>query len=528
MFQGALKYLETKREEVDNLNVFPVPDGDTGTNMHLTMLASVNSLNESEMENFDKFAEFLSRGSLMGARGNSGVILAQIFRGFSMGIMGREVLDGKVLAECFKHGNEVAYKAVRNPVKGTILTVMNEIAVQSSKSAAKQNDFIWVLQESIVAGKKALAKTPDYLPVLKEAGVVDAGGFGLIVILEGLYKSAMGDMSLFETSEDVITSPVLDQVIMNVEDIIFTYCTEFIILNPTKDSEEIRNHLDNPEKGDSLVTIVADGIAKIHMHTNNPGELLEYALSIGDLVNIKIENMKEQFLQSNKGKKAEKAKMIKPYGFVMVVPGSGLGEIAESMGVDAILNGGQTMNPSTHDIREAINTVKAKVVYVFPNNKNIILASEQTIELVKDKKVIIVPTTNISEGYASLLAFHETKSPRENLVAMKKACDDLVTGSITYAVRDTKINSLEIKKDQILGTAGKEIFAAADSVEAIMDIFLEKYYQDQDILSLYYGEMVSSKEAEQMKKLIEEKYPDIEVEVFAGKQPVYYYFISLE
>lgn len=528
MFQGALQYFEGRRDEVDNLNVFPVPDGDTGTNMHLTLLAAVKNLNDSELKDFDEFAEVLSRGALMGARGNSGVILAQILRGFSMGIQGKDKIDGRILANCFHLGDDVAYKAVKNPVKGTILTVMKAVAKVAEQAASRKNDFLFVLDESISAGRVELEKTPDYLPVLKEAGVVDAGGYGLILLLEGIHKAALGEVGIFETPEDVIFSPVVDHLAMSEEDIRFGYCTEFIIMNPKEDGENIREYLDDPEQGDSLVTIVADGIAKVHMHTNHPGELLEYALSLGDITNIKIENMREQFIERKKKETQQKAAQVKPFGFVMVVAGNGLGEIAESMGVDAVLNGGQTMNPSTNDIHEAIDQVNAKTVYVFPNNKNIILACEQTIELVKDKKVVVVPTTNIAEGFTSLLAFNETKNPRENLVEMKKACDAIATGSITYAVRDTSLNGVEIKKGQILTTTAKDILGAVDTVEEAVDIFMDKMYDGQDIITLYYGEMVSDEEAEEMQARLSEKYPDADVEIFSGKQPVYYYFISLE
>ena len=529
MIKAAGAQLESQREEVDNLNVFPVPDGDTGTNMYLTIKGALKFIEDSRPETFSQFSESLSKGALMGARGNSGVILSQIFRGFAMGIQNQSTIDGKTLAQAFTLGEEIAYQAVKNPVKGTILTVMKGIKEGANKSAIRKNDVLFVLEESIKAGNKALEKTPEYLQILQESGVVDAGGKGLMVILEGLYRGALGKSVIFESPEDVIQSSIFDEGIQNVEDIKFTYCTEFIILNPTKSNEQLRKVLDDPERGDSLITIIADGIAKIHMHTNHPGELIEYAIGVGPVTNIKIDNMLEQFIKKHPNKTITKeTEQQKHFGFVMVVPGSGLGDIAKSMGVDSILNGGQTMNPSTHDIQEAIATVNAKVVYVFPNNKNIILASEQAAELVKNKKVIVVPSTNIPEGFNSLLAFNEAKKPKENLASMKTSFREITAGAITYAVRDTSVNGLAIKKNQILSMIGKEIIAPAKTIDESMDIFLEKAYKDQDILTLYTGNMVSKEDGTKMKKRIEKKYPELEVVLFEGKQPVYYYILSLE
>ena len=530
IFRGALTYLETNKEEVNNLNVFPVPDGDTGTNMYLTMSSAVKTIEDSGVRNFTEFAETLSKGALMGARGNSGVILSQIFRGFAQSIHGKGSIDGTVLADCFRQGSQVAYKAVKKPVKGTILTVMDGIAQGAATALEKNKDFYYVLEQAIQEGNKALDETPDLLPVLKEAGVVDAGGYGLIIILEGMYKTAMGDNSILESKEHVISSPVIDEGFESVDDIQYTYCTEFIIMDPSRDNETIRNDLDNPEIGDSLVTIVADGIAKVHIHTNNPGKVLEYALETGSVTNIKIENMKEQFLQNNKGKKKKKKKtvILKEHGFVMVVPGSGLGEIAKSMGVDAILEGGQTMNPSTQDIQEAIDAVDAKIVYVVPNNKNIILAAEQTVNLNNDKRIIVVPTVNVQQGFNSLLSFAEDRPPEENLELMKGSFGNIQTGSITYAVRDTTNKGLKIKKDQILVLGEGEIIAATATVEEGVMEFLKHNYKDQEILSLYYGDLVQESQALEMKEAIEKEYKDLEVFVYAGKQPVYFYLLSLE
>lgn len=529
MMKAAGAQLEAQREEVDNLNVFPVPDGDTGTNMYLTIKSALKYIEDSSPDTFSQFADSLSKGALMGARGNSGVILSQIFRGIAQGIQDHDVVDGRVLAAAFELGETIAYKAVKKPVEGTILTVMRGVKAGAEKSVTRKNDFLFVLEESIKSGNKALERTPEDLPVLKESGVVDAGGKGLMVILEGMYRGALGKSVVFESPEDVIQSPIYDEAVQNEEDIKFAYCTEFIILNPSKGNEELRADLDDSEKGDSLITIVADGIAKVHMHTNHPGELIEYAISVGPVTNIKVDNMKEQFAQKHPNKtKTKKAEKLKPFGFVMVVPGSGLGEIAESMGVDAILNGGQTMNPSTHDIQEAIATVHAKVVYVLPNNKNIILASEQAAELVKDKKVVVVPSTNIPEGFNSLLAFNEAKKPKENLATMKASFSEITAGSITYAVRDTSVNGLSIKKNQMLSMIGKEIVGASKTIDEAMDIFLEKAYKDQDILTLYTGSMVQPEDSEKMKARIEKKYPELEVVLFEGKQPVYYYILSLE
>ena len=527
IFKGALGYLENKKEEINNLNVFPVPDGDTGTNMYLTMSSAIKTIEDHDPKNFTEFADALSKGALLGARGNSGVILSQIFRGIAVGMHGKGEVDGQVITECFKLGTDIAYKAVKKPVKGTILTVMDGIRDGAVEALKKQDDVYYVLEHSIHSGKIALDETPDLLPVLKEAGVVDAGGYGLLVIIEGMYKTAIGENFELDTKEMVIDSPIIDQSYQNLEEIKYTYCTEFIILNPTVDNDTLRNKLDDPEIGDSLVTIVADGIAKVHIHTNIPGTVLDYALGVGSVTNIKIDNMKEQFLEKNK--KAEKKPVkLKEYGFVMVVPGAGLAEIAKSMGVDAVLDGGQTMNPSTHDIQEAIDAVPAKVVYVFPNNKNIILSAEQTIALNNDKKIVVVPSINIQQGFTSILAFNEEKNPRENLLLMKESFGTVDTGAITYAVRDTKNNGLKIKKDQILAIRENSIIAAKNTIEEAVDEYLSQAYDGQEIMTLYYGDRVTESEANNLKERIESQYKDLEVLVYEGKQPVYFYFLSLE
>lgn len=530
IFKGALTYLETKKEEVNNLNVFPVPDGDTGTNMYLTMSSAIKAIESAEPGSFTEFADVLSKGALMGARGNSGVILSQIFRGFAMSIHDKGAIDSKVLADCFRLGSEVAYKAVKKPVKGTILTVMDGIWAGASESMKDKDEWLYTLEKGILGGRKALEETPELLPVLKEAGVVDAGGYGLLVILEGMYKTALGDQSFLTTMDMVLDAPIIDESYSNLEDIRYGYCTEFIILNPEKDNETIREALDKPEIGDSLVTIVADGIAKVHIHTNNPGQVLEYALSLGSVTNIKIDNMRQQFLeeQEKKGKKPKKQGKMKDHGFVMVVPGSGLGEIAQSMGVDAVLDGGQTMNPSTHDIQEAIEAVHARTVYVFPNNKNIILSAEQTVNLNNDKRIIVVPSLNVQQGFAAVLAFQEDKDPLENLKRMKGAFSDVRTGAITYAVRDTKNKGMKIRKDQILVLGESEILGAVDSIQDGISEFLRQAYDGQEIMTLYYGDQVKEQDALAVKDQIEAQYPELEVMVFEGKQPVYFYFLSLE
>lgn len=527
IYKGALNYLDLYKEEANNLNVFPVPDGDTGTNMYLTFQNAVKVLEVNDPKTITEFGELTAKGALLGARGNSGVILSQILRGFAHGMAGESNIDGRVLTKCFKEASDVAYKAVRKPVKGTILTVIDGLYKGAEKGYKISNDFFTVLEESLKEGQKALDSTPELLPVLKEAGVVDAGGFGLLKIIEGMFKTAIGDNKVLDTQIQVLESAIIDESFKSLEDIKYSYCTEFIILDPTETNEEIRTRLDDPAIGDSLVTIVADGIAKVHIHTNRPGQVLDYALGIGSVTSIKIDNMKEQF--KNKSKKIKpKEVRLKEYGFVMVVPGPGLGEIAKSMGVDAILEGGQTMNPSTHDIQEAIETVDAKVVYIFPNNKNIILSAEQTIELNKDKKIVVIPTTNIQQGYAAILAFNEEMKPRENQKLMKEAYKDIKTGAITYAVRNTTISGLKIKKDQILIISENKIIGGVKNTEEAVLSYLVENLEEQGLVTLYYGDMVKENEAMKLKEKIEEKYKDVEVAVYDGKQPVYFYFISLE
>lgn len=525
IFKGGLASLEARKEEVNNLNVFPVPDGDTGTNMFLTMSSAIKAVEDHDPSSFTEFAETLSKGALMGARGNSGVILSQIFRGFANSIHSKGEIDAKTIAECFRLGSEIAYKAVKKPVKGTILTVMDGINLGAADSVDQQDVYL-TIEKGILGGRVALEETPKLLPVLREAGVVDAGGYGLVVILEGMLSAARGEVIETNLEPLTIEAAIIDDEFSSLDDIRYGYCTEFLILDPNKDDETIRDDLDKPEIGDSLVTIVADGLAKVHIHTNNPGSVLDYALGVGSLTGIKIDNMREQF--KNKKKKANKPIRLKEYGFVMVVPGSGLAEIAHSMGVDGVLDGGQTMNPSTHDIQEAIEKVGAKVVYVFPNNKNIILSAEQTVNLNNDKKIVVVPSVNVQQGFAGILAFGEDQSPEENLSRMVGAFGTIQTGAITYAVRDTKTKGIVIKKDQILVIRENDIIGAVASVEEGIMEYLNQTYLDQEIMTLYYGDMVKETDAMALKDKVEERYKDLEVLVYEGKQPVYFYFLSLE
>jgi len=538
MFLAGAKSLEIKKEWINELNVFPVPDGDTGTNMTLTIMSAVKEVNDLEELTVETVARAISTGSLRGARGNSGVILSQLFRGFSKGIREHDELDAVILANAFEKGVATAYKAVMKPKEGTILTVARGIAEKAVEIAPESDDLAEFLNIVFEEGEKVLASTPDMLPVLKEAGVVDSGGQGLIEVLRGAVDVFMGkEVELtFDAPEVNIKGATSNTTALSDVDIEFGYCTEFIISLGDKkfaasDEDKFKKFMN--KKGDSIVCVAADDIVKIHVHTNDPGEILQKALGYGELSRIKIDNMREEhqeklFKEAEKIA-AEKAKTVKEYGFVSVSIGEGIGEIFKGLGVDYIIEGGQTMNPSTEDVLGAIEAVNAKTIYIFPNNKNIILAANQAKDLTKDKKVIVVPTTTIPQGITAIINFVPEKSAADNETTMNESVAHVKTGQVTYAVRNTKIDKKKIKKGDIMGLGDDGLLAVGDDVVTIAkETVAAMITDDSELISIYYGEDMTEEDAEGLGEAIEEMYPDCDVEINYGGQPIYYCVVSVE
>ena len=535
--KGAQRNLEANKEYVNGLNVFPVPDGDTGTNMSLTMKSVIKKLADSE-DDMKSVAKALSQGSLMGARGNSGVILSQLCRGMASVFERVEYIEIINLVEAFESAKQTAYKAVLKPTEGTILTVSRKIAEFARKEYLKHDDILEFLKACIEAGKVALAETPEMLPVLKEAGVVDAGGQGFIVILEGFYKALTGEEIVLEEVDDVksidLTKTISHHSDIKPEDIVYGYCTEFLINHDGSHSyEDFKNEIE--EFGDSIVAVGSDDLIKIHIHTDDPGHILSLARKRGELSDIKIENMRFQNAEVNRikesqNKKPEQAKqnIKKKYGFVSVSIGDGFDEIFNGVNVDKLIKGGQTMNPSTEDIVEAVNDVNADNVFIFPNNKNIILAANQAVDLV-DKNLIVIETRSIPEAFAAILSFDEDLSPEENKEEMTEAISAVTSLQLTYAIRDTKSGNLEIKKDDFIGLKNGDIVVKGTNIEDTLIELIEKAVNDDhSIISLYYGEDVNEDDAEKLRARLEEKYDDLDIDLNFGGQPLYYYIASVE
>lgn len=527
--RGASGLLEANKDEVNALNVFPVPDGDTGTNMSLTIKSAIKEgLNEKSDDTY-LVALAMSKGSLMGARGNSGVILSQLCRGFANGLKGKDYIDVEALAEAFKQASDMAYQAVMKPIEGTILTVARECGDYAKRLSRKEKDVIKFLELVIEHGNKTVEATMDMLPVLKQAGVVDAGGKGLMYIITGAYYGLTG----IEDYEEVEDMESLHGLVDNqgarehidTDDIVYGYCTEFMINTDYDDVISLREDLS--VDADSLMVVAGDGIIKVHIHTNNPGMVLEKALELGELSDIKIDNMRyqhEEVLLKDELKKQE----LKKFGFVSVSKGKGIDDLFEELKVDKLISGGQTMNPSTEDILKAVESVNAETVFILPNNKNIILAAEQTIDLT-NKKVIVVPTKSIPEGVASLMTFDAAEDADTNLANMKDYIEEVKTGEVTFAVRDTEINKRKIKKDDIIGISKGDIVASGKSIETTsLELIESMVDEDSSIISLFYGEDINEEDAESLAEILEEKYSDIDIELIYGGQPLYYYLISLE
>lgn len=526
IFIGAANTLEKNKQVVDSLNVFPVPDGDTGTNMSLTMQSAIKQVKSLNSERIEDIAKAASNGSLMGARGNSGVILSQLFRGFAKGLKGVERIDVEILAKAFKSASDTAYKAVMKPIEGTILTVARECAEKALETAKKEKDIIKFLEEVIKHGEITLQKTPEMLPVLKQAGVVDAGGKGLLYILLGaLDVLTIGDSTLLEDDikidvEDNINIERLD------EDIKFGYCTEFIINSENIDINEFKQEI--MELGDSLLVVNNDEVTKVHIHTNNPGIVLEKALSIGELTNIKIDNMRYQ--HRNRVIEEEKAVDLsrKKYGFIAVAMGEGIANVFKDLNVDFIIHGGQTMNPSTEDILKAIENINAENIIILPNNSNIILAAKQAKEL-SGENIEVLPTKSVPQGISALLNFDEDLELEENITNMMESIKSVKTGQVTFAVRDTVINDVEIKKDDIIGIGEGEIRSVGNDITQVsIDLLKDIVDEDNDLITIFYGEDISEEEAEALAEVIEDEIEDCDVEVVYGGQPLYYYIFSIE
>lgn len=522
--------LEQNKKYVDSLNVFPVPDGDTGTNMFLTMKSAVAEVSQCPSSTLDALSDAFAKGALKGARGNSGVITSQIFKGFCSETAKHKEITTKVFAKAMQEGANIAYKAVTKPKEGTILTVIRVMAENAVSVAKKCDDFEVFFKKVLEVGEEILKQTPEMLPVLKKAGVVDAGGRGIIVIFTGFYKLVMGEED-FEFQFDDEKKQSLDDVIAdinNLGDIQFGYCTEYMIIHMKKktteaDIDKLREKL--VELGDSVICIGDLNLVKVHVHSNEPNKALEYALELGELYNLKIENMREQNREMKK--KANVMEETKEHGMVAVAPGDGLAAIYKDLGVDEIIVGGQTMNPSAADIAAAADKVPARNVFVFPNNKNIILAANQANDLT-NKNLIIIPTRSIPEGISAAIAFNPDGSVEENTESMNDAIKGVKSGSVTYAVRDTHVDGFDLNVGDIIGLDDKAILAKGKLVAETTEKLIESMMSEEIMnITLFYGEDIREDEAEKLAATLGEKYPECEVSAISGGQPVYYYLVSL-
>ena len=541
MFLAGAANLEAKKEFINELNVFPVPDGDTGTNMTLTILSAAKEVKALENPDMVAIAKAISSGSLRGARGNSGVILSQLLRGFTKEIREHKEIDTITLAKACERATATAYKAVMKPKEGTILTVAKGASQKAAELAETTEDLDTFISEVINYAQEVLEKTPEMLPVLKEAGVVDSGGQGLLEVMRGAYDAFQGkeiDYSAIEASAGTKMVKPSEQAETEIK---FGYCTEFIIMLEkeftAKDETEFKAYLESI--GDSIVCVADDDIVKIHVHTNDPGLAIQKALTYGQLSRMKIDNMREEHqeklikdaekLARQQTEEEKKQTPPKETGFIAVSAGAGLTDIFRELGVDYLIEGGQTMNPSTEDMLNAIDKVNAKTIYILPNNKNIILAANQARDLTEDKKIIVIPTKTIPQGVTALISFVPEKTDDENTAEMTDAITRVQTGQITYAVRDTRIDAKEIHEGDIMGIGDKGILAVGSGKENVAVATVDAMMTDDaEVISIYYGADASEEKAEELASTLEEKYPDCEVEVNNGGQPIYYYIISVE
>ena len=543
MFLAGASNLEANKEWINELNVFPVPDGDTGTNMTLTILSAANEVAALEDFDMETLARAISSGSLRGARGNSGVILSQLLRGFTKGIKYEEEVDTLMIAEAFQKAVATAYKAVMKPKEGTILTVAKGFADKASELAAEGVEMEELLGRALAHAEYVLGKTPEMLPVLKEAGVVDSGGQGLIQVLKGAYDAYLGK----EVDYKIVSGgPAINVTRISPEaeaEIKFGYCTEFIIMTnePMSEEEEMNFKAFLEGIGDSIVVVADEDIVKVHVHTNDPGVAITKALTYGALSRMKIDNMREEHQEKlikdasklaaqEAAKKQENPQMPhKEVGFISVSIGEGIGEIFRGLGVDYLIEGGQTMNPSTEDMLNAIEQVNADTIYILPNNKNIILAANQAEALTEDKKIIVIPTKTVPQGIAAVINYAPDKTPEENKELMTEGIAAVRTGQITYAVRDTRIDDKEIHEGDIMGIGDHSILAVGKEIaETTKETIRLMTDEDSELISIYYGEDVSEDDAQALGEALEEEYPDCEIEVYPGGQPIYYYVVSVE
>lgn len=519
MFNQGAYALNQNRNLVDALNVFPVPDGDTGTNMSLTMQSALKNI-EGDFESVEEVSKAFAKGLLMGARGNSGVILSQIFRGFANGCKDKTVLEVADLVGVFSEARDVAYKAVLKPVEGTILTVIRKIATHLEELEYEELGLDTLFEIIINRGYEILDKTPEYLDVLKQAGVVDAGGKGLMCIFQGFNDAILGKEAkemFYDDEKHIDVDRPLDPA-----DIKFQYCTEFIVKTDITNSQAFQSKIET--LGDSMVFVQDEDIIKVHIHTNEPNAALGYALKIGELQTIKIENMK---LQHENIIAKEVVEEEKENGFIAVSMGDGFEKLFKDLNVDYVIKGGQTMNPSTEDITKAINSVNARNIFILPNNSNIILAANQAKEL-SDKAVYVIPSKTVPQGISAMIEFSETSPAEENFESMIDVLGDVQTAQITYSVRDTVFNDRQINEGDILGVANGEITAVGEDINQIALETIDGISEDAEILTVYYGEEIDEPKVNDLVARLEEKYPDCEVEMYNGKQPLYYYIISAE
>ncbi|MDW2797552.1 DAK2 domain-containing protein [Clostridium boliviensis] len=542
-FLAGAKELEAKKDWINELNVFPVPDGDTGTNMTMTIMSAAKEVAAIENPTMESLAKAISSGSLRGARGNSGVILSQLFRGFTKEIAAADQVTVTIMANSFVRATETAYKAVMKPKEGTILTVARGMAEKAAELVTETEDIIEFCHQVIEQGDYVLSQTPEMLPVLKQAGVVDSGGQGLMQVVKGAFNFLIGkevDLTV-ETAGHREAASGSDGVALKEADIKFGYCTEFIInLEKSyneKAEQEFKGYLESI--GDSLVVVSDDDIVKVHVHTNDPGLAIQKALTFGSLSRMKIDNMREEHqerlikesekLAAQQKAEEKKAESRKPYGFISISAGEGLDEIFKGIGADYLIQGGQTMNPSTEDMLNAIDRVNADTIYILPNNKNIILAAEQAKSLVEEKKVIVIPSRTIPQGITAIINFAPDLSPEENEANMTEEMSRVKTGQITYAVRNTTIDDIEIKEGDIMALGDRGILSVGKEIESTALKSLEAMVEEEsELITIYYGKDVSEEAANALKEKAEEQFINCEVELHSGSQPIYYYLISVE
>ena len=541
MTLSSVQLLEENKQTVDALNVFPVPDGDTGTNMSMTLLSAAKEIDTVNSNNISDISEAISMGALKGARGNSGVILSQIFRGIAKGLEGKDKVNTLEYAEALKAGADMAYKAVMKQIEGTMLTVMRVTAQEAQEVAKGEKDFVLFYEQIIDIAKTTLDKTPDMLPELKQAGVVDSGGMGLVYIFMGASKVLSGELDysklVFEPKkEQVISQSIVEP--MDREELKYSYCTEFLIndVYPYIDKYHIEKlRLKLTGLGDSLVFVANDNLIKVHVHTNAPGKVLQLGLKYGELSTIKIDNMSlqhrelENIMATKVEEQSAKREFTKNMGVVSVAIGEGIVSIFKDLSADYVVEGGQTMNPSIDDILKAIDAVDAEEVFILPNNGNIILSAKQAAEM-SDRNIYVIPSKSIPQGLAAMIAYNPDMGVEANIERMTEALDAVTTGQVTYAIRDSTFDDMNIHKDDIIGICNGKIVVVdndvSDATERLIDNMMND--NDGDIVTLYYGADVSNDDAQSLAEYISERYSDVDVEVYPGKQPLYYYIISVE